>query len=106
MIATYSQFPRLIQIISNGVQGLLLSPNSITSQYSVSLSPARFLDPGTNPLILSLLGALDVFTLWSVALIGVGIYITARIGKDRAALAAALVWVAGLVPAVFAALRS
>jgi hypothetical protein len=106
MIATYSQFPRLIQIISNGVQGLLLSPNSITSQYSVSLSPARFLDPGTNPFILSLLGALDVFTLWSLALIGVGIYVTARIGKDRAAMAAALVWVAGLVPAVFAALRS
>jgi hypothetical protein len=106
MIATYSQFPRLIQIISNGVQGLLLSPTSITSQYSVSLSPARFLDPGTNPFILSLLGALDVFTLWSVALIGVGIYIAARIGKDRAAMAAALVWVAGLVPAVFAALRS
>jgi hypothetical protein len=48
----------------------------------------------------------DVFTLWSVALIGVGLYVTARIGKDRAAMAAALVWVAGLVPATFAALRS
>jgi Yip1 domain len=106
MIATYSQFPRLIETVSSALQGLLLSPNSITSHYSVSLSPARFLDPDTNPFILSVVGALDVFTLWSVALIGVGLYVTARIGRDRAAMAAALVWVAGLVPATFAALRS
>ena len=106
MIATYSQFPRLIETIANALQGLLLSPASITSRYSVSLSPARFLSPDTNPFVLSVVGAIDVFTLWSVALIAVGVYVTARIGKDRAAIVAALVWVVGLVPAIFAALRS
>ena len=106
VIATYSQFPRLIETISSALQGLLLSPASITSRYSVSLSPARFLDPDTNPFLLSVVGAIDVFTLWSVALVAVGIYVTARIGKDRAAIVGALVWVVGLVPAIFAALRS
>jgi hypothetical protein len=106
VIATYSQFPRLIETISTALQGLLLSPASITSRYSVSLSPARFLSPDTNPYILSVVGAIDVFTLWSVALVAVGIYVTARIGKDRAAIAAALVWLAGLVPPTIAALRS
>jgi Yip1-like protein len=106
MIATYSQFPHLVETISNALQGMFLSPSSITSRYSVSLSPARFLSADTNPFVLSVVGAIDVFTLWSVALVGVGLYVTARIGKDRAAIAAALVWLAGLVPAIFAALRS
>jgi hypothetical protein len=106
MIATYSQFPHLIDIISNAVQGLFLSPSSITSHYSVSLSPARFLDPDTSPFLLAVLGAIDVFTLWSVVLVGLGLYVTARIGKDRAAIAAALVWLVGLVPAMITALRS
>lgn len=106
MIATYSQFPRAIEIISNALQGLFLSPSSINSHYSVSLGPARFLNPDTNPFILGLVGEINVFTLWTVALIGVGLYVTARIGKDRAAIAAALVWLVGLLPGVFAALRS
>lgn len=106
MIATYSQFPRLIEIISNALQGLLLSPSSINSHYSVSLGPARFLSPDTNPFILGVVGEINVFTLWTVGLIGVGIYVTARIGKDSAAVAAALVWLVGLLPGVFSALRS
>ena len=106
MISTYSQFPRLIETISSALQGLLLSPSSITSHYSVSLSPARFLDPDTNPFVLAIAGSIDVFALWSIALVGVGLYVTARIPKDRAAIAAAMVWLVGLVPAAITALRS
>lgn len=39
-------------------------------------------------------------------LVAVGLYVTARIGKDRAAIAAAMVWLVGLVPGIITALRS
>jgi len=49
MIATYSQFPRVVEMIINAIQGLLLAPESITSRFSVQLGPARFLDAHANP---------------------------------------------------------
>lgn len=106
MIVTYAQFPRLIDLCVSAVQGILMAPESITSRFSVSLGVARFLDVTTiNPVLLAFVGSLDLITLWVTALIGIGLYVTAGIKKEQAAIAASLVWLAGLVPALFTALR-
>src|SRR5215212_3034034 len=91
MIATYSQFPRVVQMIVSAIQGLLLPPESITSQYSVQVGPARFLDPQANPVLLTILGGLDVFTIWVTVLIAIGISVVAGVPRARAAIAAGIV---------------
>ena len=99
MIATYALFPRLIQQVVHGLQGLVLAPEQMRSMYSVTLSPARFFDPDTvSPFVLALAGRVDLFVIWSTVLIAIGLHIIGKIPKDRAYIAAAIVWVCGAIP--------
>jgi hypothetical protein len=104
MIATYSQFPRVVEMVLNALQGLMLAPESITSRYSVQIGPARFLDASANPFLLTLLGGLDLFTIWVVALLAIGLAVVARVPRGRAAIAAVAVWLVLLLPSLFQAL--
>ena len=93
MIATYSWFPRVIEMILNAVQGLLLSPESITSRYSVQLGPARFFDSAsTSPVLLTFLGGIDLFTIWTTALMAIGLSVVARVPRSRGVIAAVAIW--------------
>lgn len=106
MVVTYAQFPRLIELCVNAVQGMLMAPENITSRFTVSLGLARFVDDATtSPVLLAVLGSLDLFTLWVTVLIGIGVYVTSGVKKESAAIIAGIVWVAGLVPTLFGALR-
>ena len=104
MIATYSQFPRIVEMILNALQGLMMSPESITGRFSVQLGPARFLDPSTNPFVLTLLGGLDLFTIWVTVLLAIGLSVVARVPRKQAAIAAVLVWFVGLAFPLYQAL--
>jgi hypothetical protein len=104
MIATYSQFPRIAEMIVNALQGLMLPPESITSRYSVQIGLARFLDGSANPIVLTLLGGLDLFTIWVTALLAIGLSVVARVPRKQAAIAAGLVWLVGLLPSLYQAL--
>jgi hypothetical protein len=106
VIATYSQFPSLLQQVVAIAQGLLMSPESLDSQHAVALGPARFLDPDTTaPLLLALAARLDLFTLWVTALIAVGLLVIGRLPAPRAVAAAAVVWLIGGLPDLLGALR-
>jgi hypothetical protein len=50
-------------------------------------------------------GRLDVFTLWVTVLIAIGLAVTGKISRGKAAVAAAIVWVIGALPTIAAALR-
>ena len=104
MIATYAQFPRVAEMIVNALQGLLLSPESITSRYSVQVGPARFLDTSANPFVLTLVGGLDLFTLWVTFLCALGLSVVARVPLSKGLIAAAAVWLVGLLPSLYQAL--
>ena len=107
MVACYAYVPRVLASIVSGVEGLVMDPASLTGQYSVSIGPGRFLDPdATAPLLLALVGRLDLFTLWTTVLLAIGLSVTGRISRGQAALAAVLVWILGAVPAFLTALRS
>jgi hypothetical protein len=106
-IMSFAYFPRLLEGISSAVQALLLDESKLTSRFSVSLGIGRFLDPSqTNPLVLALLGRVDLFTLWSTALIAVGLKHMGRMRTSQALAGAAIVWVIGALPALLQALRS
>jgi hypothetical protein len=106
MIMTYSQLPRLVELILNALQGLFLDPASITSRYSVQIGPARFLDNDANPFLATLLGGLDLFTIWVCVLVAIGLAVVARVPLKRGAIASAIVWILGLLPALYGALQA
>jgi len=98
-IATFAFFPRLIEIITNSVQALLLDEGKLTSLHTVKLGVSRFLDPqSTGAMALAFLGRIDLFTLWVTILIAVGLKQMGRITTSQAALGSALVWLAGSFP--------
>lgn len=107
MIATYAFFPRLLESLLNIAQGFLLDPASLNGRYRMSLGVGRFLDPDTaSPVLLALVGRIDLFTIWVTILLAIGLSVVARIPRSRAAIAAALVWVVGMLPGLIGALRA
>ncbi len=104
MIATYSQIPRIIELVLNAVQGLFLAPEAITSRYSVTLGLGRFMDPDSNPVLMTVLGGIDLFTIWTLILMAIGLSVVARVSIQKGAIAAGLVWIVTLLPALFGAL--
>lgn len=104
MIAVYSGVPRVVQTVVTALQGLLLSPESITSANSVSIGPARFLPDSADPILTTILVGLDAFTIWSVVLSAIGIAVVARVPMKCAAIVAGIAWLLGLLPALYGAI--
>jgi len=106
MIATYAEMPRLVQILVNAAQGLFMSPEKLTSMYSIGLSPARFMDPDqASPVILALASRVDPFVIWITIILAIGLHVIGKIPKQQVYITAAIVWVVGALPAVLGALR-
>lgn len=106
MVATYSEVPRLVQVLTNAAQGLFMSPDKLTSVNAVSFSLARFMDPDqTSAVILALASRVDLFVIWITVLLAIGLSVVGKIPKQQAAIAAVIVWLLGALPAVIGALR-
>jgi hypothetical protein len=106
MVATYSQFPRIIEQISFGIQGILLDLSGLVSRYQLSIGPARFLDPvETNPILLGVAVQLDLFAVWVTVLIAIGLAVSGGIPRSRAAMGALMVWLVGTLVVVFTVSR-
>jgi len=106
MIATYSEVPRLVQILVNAAQGLVMSPEKMTSVNAVGLNLARFMDPDhASPVLIALASRVDLFTIWVTVLLAIGLHVVGRIPKQQAYIAAAITWVVGVLPALLGALR-
>ena len=106
MVSVYSGVPRIIQTVVTALQGLFLSPESITSPNSVSIGPARFLPDSGNAVLGAVLGGFDLFTIWTVVLIAIGIAVVARVPMTRAAITAGLVWLVSLLPGLYQAIST
>jgi hypothetical protein len=107
VVAAYAYVPRIVESVLVGVQGFFMDPSQLDGRYRVSLGIGRFLDPDTaSPMLIALVGRVDVFTIWVTVLLAIGLAVTGRISRSNAAIAAALVWVLGALPGVLQALRS
>ncbi len=104
-IATFAFFPRLIELITNAVQALLLDESKLTSRFAVNLGLGRLFDPSTTGAVLmAFLGRVDIFTLWVTILIAIGIKQMGKVSTGQAALAGAIVWLGGALPVVLPAM--
>jgi len=107
MIATYSEIPRLVQVLVHAAQALFMSPDSLNAANSVGLNLARFMDPDkTSPALIALGSRFDLFTIWVTVLLAIGLHVVGKIPKQQAYVAAAITWVVGALPAVLGALRA
>jgi hypothetical protein len=107
MIATYSEVPRIVQILTNAAQALVMSPEKQTSLNAVGFNLARFINPDTgSPVVIALASRVDLFTIWVTVLLAIGLYVVGKVPKEKAAIAAGITWVVGALPAVFGALRA
>ena len=107
MIATYSEVPRLVQLLTNAAQGLVMSPEKLNSMNSVGFNLARFMDPdNTSQVLIALASRVDLFTIWVTVLLAIGIHVVGKIPKQQAAIVAAITWVVGALPALLGALRA
>jgi hypothetical protein len=106
MVAAFAFMPRIVEALVVAVQGLVLDPGSFNGRWRVSLGVGRFLDPDTtSPALLALVGRLDVFTIWVTVLLAIGLAVTGKITRGRAAIAAAIVWLLGAAPLLLQAAR-
>jgi hypothetical protein len=105
-IATYANFPRLLGTAVAGALYLMGQPSEVRSPFSILVSPLRFVDESTvSPLVAAFLSRFDLFTLWTTALLAIGLHVIGRISKGSAAMAAGLVWVLGSLFAIASVAR-
>jgi hypothetical protein len=101
VVAAWSYMPRIIGAVLGGVQGLLMDPSNFTSPLSISLSPARFMDPdATNPFLLQVAGRFDLITIWVTVLLAIGLYVTGKVTKERAVIFGILIFIVGSLQAL------
>lgn len=107
MVAAYANVPRILQALANLIQGFVLSPDRLNGIGSLSLGPARFMNPATsNPLLFQLALRLDITTIWVTVLLAIGCHVTGRVSKQQAAIAGVLFWIVGSLQAVFSGLQA
>jgi hypothetical protein len=106
MVAAYANVIKVVGSIVGAVQLLLLDTSSMNGILRLSLGVGRFLDPDTaSPVLIALVGRLDVFTIWVTILLGIGLAVTGKIPRSKAMIAAVILWFLGAVPALLGALR-
>jgi hypothetical protein len=83
-------FKSLLAILSllAGVSG-----DSFTFQNPVATNPGYFVDPTTNPVLYAFASSFDIFALWTMVLVSIGIACVARV-KSGTAYAVAFGWFA------------
>lgn len=98
MAATYAYVPRLLGFLASSLMAVLLPEEQVTSVFSVSLSPARFLDPGTGVNLLGAAARLDLAILWQTAICGIGISVFGGVSRAKGLAIAGIVWLLGFLP--------
>jgi hypothetical protein len=84
-IAVLGGVPRVIGWLLMPVQAIISDSSKARSIADLSIGPARFVDPEQlSPTILTLLGNLDIFRLWQIALTVIGVAIIGRVSKGTA----------------------
>jgi hypothetical protein len=96
LITTLAWIPRLIGSLLTTIQVALTDTSTVHNPYELSASPARFVDEAAvGSKVYALLGNLDVFSIWSTILIGIGIAVIAKAPRQRGYMAAAALFIVG-----------
>ena len=106
VVGAYAYAPRIVDGVLQGLQGLFMDPEQIDGRFRLTLGVGRFLDPDVvSPLLLAVVGRIDLITIWITVLVAIGLCVTGHIPLRNAAIAAAIVWFVGGLPLILPALQ-
>jgi Yip1 domain len=105
LIATLASVPRILGFIATAVQGAIADPQSIRSFSDAALGAARFVDPvTTSPALTAMLSNLDVFNIWQLIIMAIGISVVGRVERSAGFVGALVAWGLGVALTVVPAL--
>jgi hypothetical protein len=105
MVSTFSFFPKILSIVVGALIALYAAPAIITSPFNVTLGPGYFINGMQHPILIALVGRLDLFTIWVTVLLAIGLHVVGKIPIGKAAIAAVIVWILGALPGLYGALK-
>jgi hypothetical protein len=106
MVAAFAYVPRIVASVVAAVIAAVMDPASLNSQFAIQVGPARFLDPATTSMpLLVVLGRFELFTLWSTALVIIGLKVTGKLDTTKATIAGVIVWAIATILPLLGALR-
>lgn len=106
VVVCYATVPRVVQQIFISIQGLFVDPATMTSRFSIEVGPGRFADAATvNPLLGGLYDRLDLFVLWGLVLIAIGVATIGRLSRAKAWAFGIGMWVVTALPTLYGAMK-
>ncbi|HEY0970819.1 MAG TPA: YIP1 family protein [Gemmatimonadales bacterium] len=106
LVIVFSFVPRVLESLLMALQAFAIDVNAVASQYGITFSAARFMSSDTPAALLALASRLNPFVIWSYVIVAIGLAVTGRIGRGRAAIAAFVLWLVGALPLVIPALMA
>ena len=104
-IVTYAQVPRIIGGIAGAAVLAVKDANELPVLQAPPTGPVLFLARDASPYLVAVLSRLDLFTLWSTVLVGIGVAVIAKRSRASGFTAAGLLWLAATLWTVLSALR-
>ena len=81
-VAALAGVPKVLALLVMAALALVLPAADARGMADLALGASRFVDPvTTSPVLLGLLGLIDVFRLWELALTAIGIAAVARVSR-------------------------
>ncbi len=106
VVVCYATIPRVVQQIFISIQALFVDPTSMTSRFTIGLGPGRYANIDTlNPVLAGLYDRLDLFVLWGLLLITIGVATIGKLSKARAWAFGIGMWVLTALPTFLGVLR-
>jgi hypothetical protein len=97
--------PKVLSFIVTAAQGALVDPQSIRSFSDAALGAARFVDPvSTSPALTALLSNIDVFNIWQLVIMAIGLSVVGRVERSAGFIGAFVGWALGVALTVLPAL--
>jgi hypothetical protein len=93
-MAAWTTVPNLVRSLL-GIMVMLISGNLVSPGLAAGLGADG---PISQPVLYAFLSMIDIFTLWSLVLVAVGVAQTAQLDTIKSIIVTAIWWVVSLVP--------
>jgi hypothetical protein len=105
VIATFASFPKLIDLLLAAVMAMTMGTGNATNMFAATPSAAKFAGSDTSMAVLGALSRISIGTIWATILVAIGLHVIGRIPKQRAYIAAFVLWLVGTIITVATAIR-
>jgi hypothetical protein len=96
VVVTYSAIIAVVQALVIGGQALVMNVSNLTTPDQLSLSAARFADKATtSPGLYAILKQLDLFGIWTLVVMAIGVRVTGKASRNSAIAFAVIWWLLG-----------